>query len=168
MSKLLFLLALALALPTAAGTRHAYHSTLLELRLNPAKQQVELSLKVFADDFEKALSQGRPQAVDLRSPLALPLAETYLRQHLKLSLPAGAHQMRLPLDLRLLGLQPESETYWLYAKATLPHPTTELEVAQGVLLDLYPDQANIVNAESNGKKISHLFRNGQEQFIFTF
>ena len=163
-----FLLLLLLALPTAAGTRHAYHSTLLELRLNPDKQQVELALKVFADDFEKALSQGRPQAVDLHSPLALPLTETYLRQHLKLSIPAGPHRMSLPLDLRLLGLQPENGTYWLYAKAALPHPTTELQVSQGVMLDLYPDQANIVNAEANGKKLSKLFRNGQEQAIFTF
>ena len=162
------LIAFLLCLPGVAGVRHAYHTSLLELRLNPQKQQVELALKVFADDFAAALSQGRPQAVDLRSPAALPLAELYLRQHLKLSIPASPRQPRLPLDVQFLGLQPDKEAYWLYAKAPLPRPTAELLLNQSVLLEQFSDQMNIVNAEGNGKKISALLRNGHEEETLSF
>ncbi|MFC7667859.1 DUF6702 family protein [Hymenobacter humi] len=35
------------------------------LRYNAAKKQLELSVKVFTDDFETALSQGQPAHVSL-------------------------------------------------------------------------------------------------------
>ena len=168
MRQLTILVCLLLGLPGVAGTRHAYHTSILELRLNPQKHQVELALKVFADDFASALSQDRPKAVDLRSSAALPLAELYLHQHLKLSIPAGPRQPRLPLDVQFLGLQPDKEAYWLYAKAPLPRPTNELLLNQSVLLEMFSDQMNIVNAEGNGKKISALLRNGHEEEVLSF
>lgn len=163
-----FFLSLLLGLPALAGSRHAYHSSILELKLNPQKQQVELALKVFTDDFERALSQGRPKAVNLREVSTLPLAELYLHQHLKLSLPAAPRQPRLPLEVQFLGLQPEKDAYWLYAKVPLPHPTRELLLNQSMLLELFSDQMNIVNAEGNGKKISALLRNGHEEEVLNF
>lgn len=168
MPRLFLLLGLLLALPTLGGTRHAYHSTITELRLNPQAQQVEVAIKVFTDDLEKALSQGLPKTVSLRDPRALLLADRYLHQHLKLSLPASARAGRLPLAVQFLGLQPEKDAYWLYAKVALPHPTTELLVRQDLLLELFSDQMNIVNAEGNGKKLSVLFRTGHEEQVLTF
>ncbi|WP_151088310.1 DUF6702 family protein [Hymenobacter baengnokdamensis] len=168
MRRLPLLLSLLLGLPGLAGTRHAYHTSILELRLNPEKQQVELALKVFADDFTRALSQGRPRAVDLQQPSALPVAELYLHQHLKLSIPAAPRHPRLPLDVQFMGLQPEKDAYWLYAKVPLPHPTKELLIQQEMLLELFSDQMNIVNAEGNGKKISALLRNGHEEEVLNF
>lgn len=168
MPRLVLLLSLLLALPTLAGTRHAYHSTITELRLNAPGKQVELSIKVFTDDLEKAISQGLPKTVSLREPRALPLLELYLHQHLKLSLPASAHSGRLPLDVQFMGIQADKDAYWLYAKAILPHPSTELLVHQALLLEEFPDEMNIVNAEGNGKKISALFRNGHEEQVLTF
>ena len=169
MRRILLSCLLLLGLPGAAGTRHAYHTSILELKLNPEKKQVELALKVFTDDFSRALSQGRPQAVDLRSPAALPLAELYLHQHLRLSIPAAAaRQPRQPLDVQFLGLLAEKDAYWLYAKAPLPRPTKELLIQQDVMLELFSDQMNIVNAEGNGKKISALLRNGHDEEVLTF
>lgn len=162
------LLGLLLALPTLGGTRHAYHSTITELRLNAPAKQVELSIKVFTDDLEKAISPGQPKTVSLREPRALPLVAQYLHQHLLLSLPAAARAGRQPLDVQLVGLQPDQEAYWVYAKAVLPRPTTELLVHQAMLLEQFPDQMNIVNAEGNGKKISELFRNGHEEQVLNF
>ncbi len=148
--------------------RHAYHSSILELRLNPQKQQVELALKIFTDDLEKALSQGQPKTVSLREVRALPLAELYLHQRLKLSLPAAPRRPRLPLDVQFLGMQAEKDAYWLYAKVPLPHPTTELLLRQTLLLEVFPDQMNLVNAEGNGKKVSALLRNGHEEEVLAF
>ena len=51
-------LLLLLPLAGAAPARHAYHATITELRYNAARKQLELSVKVFTDDFEKALSRG--------------------------------------------------------------------------------------------------------------
>jgi hypothetical protein len=162
MHRLSFLL---LLLPLLALTRHTYHSSILELRLNPQKQQVELALKVFTDDLESALSQGRPQRLSLQDPRAQTLAEAYLREHLALALPAAGRQPQAPLALQFVGMQAEKDAHWLYAKARLPRATTALLLRNTVMLDLFSDQMNIVNAESGPAKTSELYRAGHEQAV---
>jgi hypothetical protein len=165
MRRLAFLLFL---LPLLALARHTYHSSILELRINPQQQQVELALKVFTDDLENALSRGRPQHLTLQDPRIVPLADAYLRSHLELALPfTSSRQPRLPLTIQFLGMQPEKDAYWLYAKAKLPRAATAVWLRNTVLLDLFSDQMNIVNAESNDKKVSELYRAGHEQAVLT-
>lgn len=161
----LALLAAALLLFPLAGARpvrHAYHSTLTELRYNPAKKQLELAVKVFADDFEKAISQGQPKAVSLAEPGPRPLAlaSAYFQRTLQISTVAGA---RLPLQV--LGMQAENDGYWFYCKVPLPGPVAGIRLRQAVLLDAFADEMNIVNIEANGKKQSALFRAGNEEEV---
>lgn len=159
---------LLLLLPLLALTRHTYHSSILELRLNPQKQQVEIALKVFTDDLENALSKGRPQHLSLQDPRVVPLADAYLREHLELALPyTSSRQPRLSLPIQFLGMQPEKDAYWLYAKAPLPRAATAIWLRNAVLLDFFSDQMNIVNAEGNDKKVSELYRAGHEQATLT-
>ena len=163
--RLLTLLAAALLLFPLAGARparHAYHSTITELRYNPAKKQLELSVKVFADDFEKAISQGQPKTVSLTEPGPRPLvlADAYFQRTLQISTVAGA---RLPLQV--LGMQPENDGCWFYCKVPLPGPVAGIKLRQAVLLDAFADEMNIVNMEANGKKQSALFRAGHEEEV---
>jgi hypothetical protein len=159
---------LVLLVPLLALARHTYHSSILELRINPQQQQVELALKVFTDDLENALSKGRPQHLTLQDPRVIPLAEAYLRSHLELALPyTSSRQPRLPLTLQFLGMQPEKDAYWLYAKAKLPRAASAVWLRNTVLLDMFSDQMNIVNAESGSAKASELFRAGHEQAVLT-
>ena len=158
------LAAVLLLFPLAGArpARHAYHSTITELRYNPAKKQLELSVKVFADDFEKAISQGQPKPVTLSEPGPRPLvlAAAYFQRTLQISTVAGA---RLPLQV--LGMQAENDGYWFYCKVALPGPVAGVKLRQAMLLDAYADEMNIVNVEANGKKQSALFRAGHEEEV---
>ncbi len=159
-------LAAALLLFPLAGARparHAYHSTITELRYNPAKKQLELSVKVFADDFEKAISRGQPKTVSLTEPGPRPLvlADAYFQRTLQIGTVAGG--ARLPLQV--LGMQAENDGYWFYCKVALPGPMTGVKLRQAVLIDAFADEMNIVNVEANGKKQSALFRAGHEEEV---
>lgn len=151
--------ALFLLLPLLAWA-HTYHASLAELRYNPAKKQVEISLKVFTDDLEKALSQGQAVAVHLdEQPRANALAAAYLQRTLRIGTRPGE-----ALPLQLLGMQHEQDAYWLYARVALPRAARHsLRLRQTVLLDLFSDQMNIVNFEAAGQKQSALFRAGNEE-----
>ena len=149
----------------AAPGLHAYHSTITELRYNAAKKQLELSVKVFTDDFEKALSQGQPTHVNLTEagPRPLVLASAYLGRTLQVSTTAG-----VPLQLQVLGMQAENDGYWFYCKVPLPGPVSGVKLRQAALLDSFSDQMNIVNIEANGQKQSALFRAGHEQEVLSW
>ncbi|WP_375417125.1 DUF6702 family protein [uncultured Hymenobacter sp.] len=156
--------ALLLLLLPLLALAHAYHASIAELRYNPAQKQVEISLKVFTDDFERALSQGQPTPVHLdQQPRAGALAAAYLQRSLRVGTRPGES-----LPLQFVGMQHEADAYWLYARVALPpsataKPLTRLHLRQGLLLDLFPDQMNIVNLEARGRKQSVLFRAGNEE-----
>ena len=155
-------LLLLFPLAGAAPVLHAYHSTITELHYNTAKKQLELAVKVFTDDFEKALSQGQPARVNLTDagPRPLALASAYLQRTLQVRTVAGA-----PLPLQVLGMQSEKDGYWLYCKVPLPGPVPGVKLRQAMMLDLFGDEANIVNIEAGGKKQSALFRDGHEEEV---
>ncbi|MDO7846978.1 hypothetical protein Q5H92_11460 [Hymenobacter sp. M29] len=155
-------LASLLPLAGAAPALHAYHSTLTELRYNAAKKQLELSVKVFTDDFEKALSQGQAAPVNLTDagPRPLALTTAYVQRTLQVRTPTGA-----PLQVQVLGLQAENDGYWLYCKVPLPGPLAGVQLRQAMMLDVFGDEMNIVNIEANGKKQSALFRAGHEEEV---
>ena len=151
---------LFLALLLWLAPRHAYHASITELRYNAAGPQLEISIKVFTNDFEAALSRGRPQPVRLNAPdpqVGL-LAAAYLQRHLQFSAPGGA-----VLPLQFLGTQPEKDSHWLYCKVPLPRPVRSLQIRNTLLLGQFADQSNVVNLDVGGKKRSALFRAGHEQ-----
>jgi hypothetical protein len=149
-----------LLLAALTGWAHAYHATIMDVRYNPARQQLEVALKVFTDDFEQALSAGQPTAISLGQsprPLVTQLTTALLRKSLVFSAGPGE-----ALPLQLIGLQKENDAHWLYCTIRLPRPLTGFTLRHRLLLDIFPDQMNIVNVEAGGKKQSQLFRNGEE------
>jgi hypothetical protein len=50
----------AFCLLSFTAMAHAYHASIMEVQYNPKKQQLEVALKVFTDDFEKGLSAASP------------------------------------------------------------------------------------------------------------
>lgn len=158
-------LLLLFPLAGAAPAFHAYHSTITELRYNAAKKQLELSVKVFTDDFEKAISEGQTAHINLTDagPRPLALSTAYIQRTLLVSTPAGA-----PLPLQVLGMQAEKDGYWFYCKVPLPGPMPGIKLRLALLLDTFGDQMNIVNIEAGDKKQSALFRAGHEQEVVTW
>ena len=144
---------------------HAYHASITEMRYNGPQKQLEISVKVFTDDFEKALSRGQPAPVRLAAPgpLASVRVAAYLRQQFVIKTAAGA-----PLGLQFLGMQAEKDAHWLYCKVALPRTMAGLQIRNAVLLDVFPDQSNILNLDAGGKKQSVLFRAGHEQELVTW
>ncbi len=145
--------------------RHAYHASITEMRYNGPQKQLELSIKVFTDDFERALSRGQKAPVRLSTPGPLPSVRTaeYLRRQLVIKTATGG-----PLPFQFLGMQAEKDAYWLYCKVALPRTMAGLQIRNAVLLDVFPDQSNILNLEAGGKKQSVLFRAGHEQELVTW
>ncbi|OWP63398.1 hypothetical protein CDA63_09340 [Hymenobacter amundsenii] len=152
---------LLLMLLSLAAWAHTYHASIMELRFNPAKQRLEIALKVFTDDLEKGVSHNQPKPVTLdqlsRAQLD-PLLLALLRREVQFSVQPGQ-----PLPLTLVGLQKETDSYWLYLTAPLPTAATGVTLRHQLLLGLFPDQMNIVNLTANGQKQSFLFRGGNEE-----
>ncbi|WP_188810115.1 DUF6702 family protein [Hymenobacter cavernae] len=155
--------ALLVSLVAAA---HAYHASIMELHYNPPKQQLEVSLKVFTDDFEKALSVGQPSSISLDQspkPQVNALVTALLRRSIIFGTKPGE-----ALPIQFIGIQKETDAHWLYFAVKLAKPVNGIYLRHLLLEDTFPDQMNIVNVEANGKKQSALFKEGDESQKLTW
>ena len=145
---------------------HAYHASIMEVKVNPQTQQLEVALKVFTDDLEKGLSEGQPSAIrlDQTSPVVVqPLLASYLQRTIVFSGKPGEN-----MPLKYIGMEKENDAHWLYFSVKLPRPVQGIRLQQRLLLEQFPDQMNIVNVEANGKKQSALFRDGNEAQVLNW
>jgi hypothetical protein len=150
----LFLIIVALA-PVASA--HRYHTSVTRLEYNADEHLVEITVQSFADDVEAALSKtnGAAGSVQLDSSAKTnKLLLDYLRSVVQLS--NGAAE----LQLEWVGMELKGHSVWFYLQAKTSTGLSKLNLSNRLLFELFTDQVNIVNAFSNGKKSSLVFKRG--------
>jgi len=123
---------------------HPLHTTITELSFNAADRTVQVSVRVFADDFRVTAGAASDSA-----------AFAYLRSGLTLSERDGR-----VLLLAWCGLRRQGDLVWLCARAPAPRGLAGVRVRARLLFDLYRDQINIVQARYDGRRTSLLFSSG--------
>jgi hypothetical protein len=146
---------------------HAYHASIMDVQYNAQKQQLEVALKVFTDDFEKALSVGQPAAVafdKLTSAQVNTLTTALLQRSVAFGTKPGE-----ALPLRFVGVEKDKDAHWVYFSVKMPpKPAGAIYLRHRLLLDTFQDQMNIVNLKGGGKKQSALFRAGNDEQKLSF
>ena len=157
-------LVLGFWLPVAAWA-HEFHTSITDARYNPKNQTYELSVRVFAEDLEEALSRRHKPTIRLDgSDRVNKLMAEYLQTHLAISAVNGTRATQ-----KFLGAQEEADAIWLYLEiAAGKMPAGQLWVQNALLVEVFDDQTNILNLEVAGKKRSVLCRTGETQQTVLF
>jgi hypothetical protein len=124
-------------------TRHPMHTSVTELRHEPATHRVEVTLRVFADDFTAAAGQGDDAAA------------RYLAGRFTLADRSGR-----PVALRLLRRESADDALILQLVGEMRSGLTGARVRQQVLCDRFDDQVNLVRASYARRSASLLFTPG--------
>jgi hypothetical protein len=151
------ILLIVLSLPTTA---HEFHTSLVQMDYNAKTKSFEISLRVFSDDMEKAISLSNALngfRIDKHAE-ADQLLEKYLHQMFILK------QKGKTLDYKYLGKQIENDVTWIYIEVPAAN-CHSIGVECKLLTDVFKDQANIVNWQCNGDKKSFLFDKSTTQHI---
>ena len=135
----------ALAVLVGVLAAHPLHTTLTELSYRAADRSVEVSVRVFADDFRAAVAR---EVTDSS-------AFAYLTSALTLSDRSG-HTLRFVW----CGLRQTGDLLWLCLRARAPEGLRGVRVHARLLFERYPDQINIVQASYGGRRASLLFSRG--------
>ncbi|TXH20437.1 MAG: hypothetical protein E6Q95_05740 [Chitinophagaceae bacterium] len=138
---------------TAKSNFHPYHVSATEIEFNPKNSTLEISIKIFIDDFENVLKKNYRQKIDLhkaelRSNMDQLIAD-YVNKHLFVI------SKNKKYNTQLFGWETNQEAIIIYASAIAPvFDKTNIEVVNTVLFDLFDDQMNIVHFFVDGKRIS--------------
>lgn len=143
------------------GTRppalHDFHTSLTQMQFNPKEKGFEISVRLFTDDLEKALSRESGQKIQLTpKPDVDPLIEKYIRKHFILT-DAG----KKPHPYTYIGHEAEGDANWVYLEMPIDDALKTAEMQQDALMDLFDDQVNLVNLQIGAQRKTYVFRKSQ-------
>ena len=130
------------------------------MHFDAKSQTVEISIRMFTDDLETALTResgGKP--VQFGGPVKLdPLLERYVRKHFIV-----ADTQRKQRPYTYVGYEQESDAHWVYLEMPASGTDTfrNLVMKQDILMDVFGDQVNLVNIQYHQQKKTVVFRNNQ-------
>jgi hypothetical protein len=146
----------ALALVNSVSA-HPIHRSIAEADYNRVTAKLEVAVRVFADDFEAALSARAGRKISLeKTPTAEldALARAYLVQHFTVKSPDGA---AVTLEWRGRELKDGESELWLYFEVALPGGMDGAKVHHGVLFDQFRDQLNSLLVRDGDRKLTLFF-----------
>ena len=138
--------------------RHDFHTSLTQMQFNAKDKTFEISVRVFTDDFEKALIlENNGQKVELANNDKYdPLIERYIRKHFSLTNPQKQRKA-----FNYLGHETEADAQWIYLEMPYNDPFRGAQLQQTVLMELFDDQVNLVNFQYLTQKKTVVFRKNQ-------
>ena len=153
--------------PANSLTRHPLFVSVTEMNYNSTDNDLEISCKIFTDDFEKTLSNVYHTKVDLSSPANKKendkLVTEYIKTHLQLKLDNKA------VTLHFLGFEKENDAVWSYFEvdntATAPK---KIDVVNSILFESYDKQMNLMHVTVGGNRKSTRLNYPDKEVSFQF
>ncbi|MBS1655715.1 MAG: hypothetical protein JSU05_12770 [Bacteroidetes bacterium] len=131
---------------------HPFHVSVTEINHNAKDKILEVSCKLFTDDFEKVLETKYKTEVDLVHPkdqAAMDkLVSDYLRNHLSLKVDGKA------VTLSYVGFEHQEEAVYGYLEVDNITSVKKVEITNTILHDLFTDQVSIMHVIVNGNRKS--------------
>ncbi|MEP6700020.1 MAG: DUF6702 family protein [Bacteroidota bacterium] len=165
--KWLFIPLLAVLLTSARPVPpHPFHVSVVEIEHNITDKSLEISCKIFTDDFEKVLAETYKTKVDLINPpnkvTMDSLVKKYILSHLSVKVNGK------PCLLKYVGFENESEAAYGYFEIENISSVTKIELTNTILFDRFDDQMNIMHVKVNGNRKSTKLNYPDKEAAFSF
>ena len=131
---------------------HPLHVSVTEINHNATDKTLEISCKLFTDDFEKVLSQNYKTKIDLINPLDRSamekLVNDFIQKHLSIKTDSK------PLQLVYLGYEKDNDAIYSYFQVDNIGAVKKMEITNNILHELFTDQINLMHIIVGGKRKS--------------
>lgn len=129
---------------------HPYYISMTDINHNAKNKTVEVSVRIFTDDFEKTLRKNCSCKVDLSAKgdkkVMSKLINAYILQHLQIQLDG------MDTILEYKGYQQEEESIWSYFEISNISSLQKIEVVNTLLHDYKQEQINMIQINANGNE----------------
>ncbi len=146
--------------------KHPLHVSTTEVNFNAKDKTLEVSCRIFSDDFESILAKSYKQKTDLTNPsmkTAMDLiVKKYILSHLQLKADGK------PLIMNYIGFEIDHEATNIYFEVEKIVTLKALEVDNTILYDLFRDQMSIVHVVKGAVRKSTKILYPEKKFISTF
>ena len=145
---------------------HPVYVSVVEIEHNKAEQTLEMSCRIFTDDFEKTLRGKTQQKVDLINPADKKameqLVNQYIQQHLKIKVNGK------PVSLNFLGFEQVEESIQSYYQVNGINTVKNIMLEDDILYEYKSEQMSIIHITVNGNRKSTRLTNPDNKATIEF
>ena len=153
-------------LSASPAPAHPFHVTVTEINHNAAEKSLEISCKIFTDDFEKILAKNYKAKVDLINPPDKSkmdsLVKKYVFSHLSIKVNGK------PVGFSYVGFENESEAAYGYIEVLNVPAVSKLEITNTLLFDMFDDQLSIMHITVGGNRKSSRLSYPDKELVVSF
>lgn len=133
-------------------TNHPIYVSVVEIDHNAGNQSLEITCRIFTDDFEKTLRDEYKVPVDLlkegNAGAMNPLVSRYVLSHLKIAVNGK------PVSLQYKGFEPIEEAIYSYYEVPGIASVQTVDVEDDILYTYKKEQMQIIHVTVNGERKS--------------
>ncbi len=154
-------------LPSPKTHPHPIFVSVTEIEHNAKDKTLEISCKIFTDDFEKTLRQQNNNVfVDLIKPKDKPamekLVSNYVTKHLLIKADGK------PVALQFLGYQQDEEGIVSFYQVNNVPALKKMDITDNILYEYKQEQISIIHVIVNGSRKSTKLNNPDDKTSFEF
>ena len=130
---------------------HPLYISVTEINHNAKDKILEVSCKVFTNDFEAVLEKMSGSKVDLSAgekTATNKLIDAYVQKHLRLKVDGR------PVALHFVGSEKENDGTWSYFQVNEVSSVKKIEAVDELLYDSFNQQINIMHVTVGGQRKS--------------
>lgn len=145
---------------------HPFHVSVIEINHNAADRTLEISCKIFTDDFEKALAKNYKTKVDLINPPNKAAMDSLVKKYLYSHLTIRANGK--PVVFNYLGFENDHEAAYGYIEVPNVPAVNNVEIQTSIMYDMFEDQMNIFHVTVGGKRKSTKLNYPDKEVVISF
>jgi hypothetical protein len=150
-SKLLLVL-VAFSSFTQPNYKHPLHVSTTEIEFNSKEKSLEISCRIFSDDFETVLAKQFKGKIDLNKPAMHKAMDELIKKYMSANLKYKVNGK--VLNATYVGFEVDNEATNVYLEIDNVSTLQNLNLINSILYDLYDDQMNILHVEKSGTRKS--------------
>ncbi len=146
--------------------KHPFHVSTTEIHHNVAEKTLEISCRIFTDDFEAALAKQFNTKADFANEKGKATMDTLVKKYI-----TGHVQLKAdskPVTMTYLGFEKENEAVYAYLQVNNIATIKKIEVVNTILHHLFDDQINIMHVSAGGNRKSTKLNYPNTQAVFSF
>jgi hypothetical protein len=145
---------------------HPIYVSVTEIEHNAKDKTLEISCKIFTDDFEQVLRRKYKTKIDLINPAFKKamneLVSDYVKKHLLLKVNGGV------VDLQFIGFEQQEEGITSFYQVNNIMFVHKIEVTDDILYDYKEQQMGIIHVIVQGNRKSSKLNNPDAVVVFEF
>lgn len=151
-------------LVTLPAQAHQQNHALTTIIAKPANQGLQIMHRFYIHDIELFVKKHHQNTTGFTRDHS---AQQFFVQHV-----TDTFNLRLtnkqPLSLNHIGYEIDGKYFWVYQELNHSVDITQLEIRYETLIDIFAEQQNLVNMDSEGKTKSIAFKKGSQWKPFSF